>query len=53
MINILLVLAIVILVLWLLGRIFFKSLGCMIHIALIIAGILLVIWLLSFVFHLF
>ena len=53
MINFLLILAIVVFILWILGWIFFKSLGCMIHIALIIAGILFVIWLLSAVLHLF
>ena len=53
MINFLLILAIIIFVLWILGWIFFKSLGCMVHIALVIATILLVIWLLTSVLHVF
>ena len=51
--SILLVIGIVILVLWLLGFIFFRSLGWLIHIALIIGAILLVIWLLRNVLGLF
>ena len=51
--GILLIFAIIILVLWLLGFIFFKTLGALIHIALFIGVILLIIWLLSRVFKLF
>jgi hypothetical protein len=51
--SVLLIIGIIILVLWLLGFIFFKSLGCLIHIALIIGVILIIIWLLSSVFGLF
>jgi hypothetical protein len=51
--GILLIIAIIILVLWLLGFIFFKTLGALIHIALFIGVILLIIWLLSRVFKLF
>ena len=51
--SILLVIGVVILVLWLLGFIFFRSLGWLIHIALIIGAIILVIWLLRSVLGLF
>jgi hypothetical protein len=51
--SILLIIGIVILVLWLLGFIFFRSLGFIIHVALIIGAILLIIWLLQSVFKLF
>lgn len=51
--DILLTIGIIILVLWLLGFIFFKSLGWLIHIALIIGVIFLIIWLLRSVFRLF
>jgi hypothetical protein len=51
--GILLVIAIVILVLWFLGFIFFKSIGGIIHIALVVGIILLIIWLLRQVFKLF
>jgi len=45
--------AVALLVLWIIGRLFFKSLGCLIHIALIIAVILGIFWLLRVVFNLF
>jgi hypothetical protein len=51
--GVILAIAIVILVLWLLGFIFFKSIGGLIHIALVIGVILLIIWLLRQVFKLF
>jgi hypothetical protein len=51
--SILLIIGIIILVLWLLGFIFFRTLGWIIHIALIIGLILLIIWLLRSVFGLF
>jgi hypothetical protein len=51
--SILLIIGIIILVLWLLGFIFFKSIGGLIHIALVIGIILLIIWLLKQVFKLF
>jgi hypothetical protein len=51
--GILLVIAIIIIVLWLLGFIFFKSIGGIIHIALVVGIILLIIWLLKAVFKLF
>ncbi len=51
--SVLLIIGIIVLVLWLLGFIFFKSLGCLIHIALIVGVILIIIWLLSAVFRLF
>ena len=51
--GILLTIGILILVLWLLGFIFFKSIGGLIHIALIVSVILLIIWLLRAVFKLF
>lgn len=49
----LLTIGIIILVLWLLGFIFFKSLGALIHLALVIGVILLIIWLLRAIFRLF
>jgi hypothetical protein len=51
--SVLLIIGIIILVLWLLGVIFFRSLGFIIHIALIIGAIFLVIWLLRDVLGLF
>jgi len=51
--GIILVIGIIILILWLLGFIFFKSLGALIHIALIVGIILVIIWLLRAVFKLF
>jgi len=51
--SILLIIGIIIFVLWLLGVIFFKSIGAIIHIALIVAVILIIIWLLRAVFKLF
>ena len=51
--SILLIIGIVILVLWLLGFIFFRSLGFLIHIALIVGAIILIVWLLRDVLHLF
>ena len=51
--NILLIIGIVIFVLWLLGFIFFRTLGWLIHIALIIAVILIIIWLLRSLFGFF
>jgi len=51
--HILLIIGIIILVLWLLGFIFFRSLGWIINIALIIGAILIVIWLLRVVLRLF
>lgn len=51
--HILLIIGIIILVLWLLGFIFFKSLGWIINIALVIGAILIVIWLLRVVLRLF
>ena len=49
----LLFIAIALLALWVIGRLFFKSLGCIIHIALILAVLLVIFWLLRSVFHLF
>ena len=49
----LLLIGLIILVLWLLGFVFFKSLGGLTHIALIIGIILLIIWLLRSVLGLF
>ncbi|MCX6002881.1 MAG: lmo0937 family membrane protein [Chloroflexi bacterium] len=49
----LLIIGIIIFILWLLGFIFFKSIGALIHIALVIAVILIIIWLLKQVFKLF
>lgn len=51
--NVLIIIGIILLVLWLLGFIFFRTLGWLIHIALIIAVILIIIWLLRSVFGLF
>jgi hypothetical protein len=51
--SILLIIGIIILVLWLLGLIFFKSIGGIIHIALFIGIVLIIIWLLRAVLHLF
>ena len=45
--GILLIIGIILLVLWLLGFIFFKSIGALIHIALVVAVILIIIWLLK------
>ncbi|GEM_PF-376854 len=50
--SILLTIGIVILVIWLIFVIFFRSLGCLIHIALAVGLVLLILWLLSNVFHL-
>ena len=51
--DILLIIGIIILVLWLLGFLFFKTIGAIIHIALVIGLILIIIWLLKAVFKLF
>lgn len=51
--SILLIIGIIILVLWLLGFIFFRTLGWLIHIALIVGLILIIIWLLRNVLGLF
>jgi hypothetical protein len=51
--SILLIIGIIIIVLWFLGFIFFKTIGAIIHIALVIGLILLIIWLLRAVFKLF
>ena len=51
--SILLIIGIVVLVLWLLGFIFFRVLGWLVHLALIVAAIILVIWLLRDVLRLF
>ena len=51
--SILLTIGIIILVLWLLGFVFFRSLGFLIHIALIVGVILLILWLLRSVLGLF
>jgi hypothetical protein len=51
--SILLIIGIIILVLWLLGFIFFKSIGAVIHVALLVGIILIVIWLLRAVFKVF
>ncbi|APV44507.1 hypothetical protein Dform_01174 [Dehalogenimonas formicexedens] len=45
-----LLIAIGLLVIWIIARLFFKSLGCLIHLALIAAVVLAVIWLLKTVF---
>jgi hypothetical protein len=50
---ILLIIGIIIVVLWLLGWLFFKSIGAIIHIALVVGVILLIIWLLRTVFKVF
>jgi len=49
----LILIAIALVVLWIIGRLFFKTLGCIIHIALIAAVILAIYWLLHTVFNLF
>jgi hypothetical protein len=49
----LLLIGIIVLVLWLLGFIFFRTLGWLLHIALIVAVILLILWLLRSVLGLF
>jgi hypothetical protein len=51
--SLLLTIGIIILVLWLLGFIFFRSLGWLLHIALIIGVIILILWLLRSVLGLF
>jgi hypothetical protein len=51
--SLLLIIGIVILILWLLGFIFFKSIGAIVHIALFIGVILIIIWLLRAVFKVF
>ena len=51
--SLLLIIGIIILVLWLLGFIFFKSIGGIIHIALVIGLILVIFWLLRAVFKVF
>ncbi len=45
--NILLIIAIILLVLWLLGFIVIPGLGWLVHIALIVGVVLLIIWLLK------
>lgn len=49
----LLLIGIIVLVLWLLGFIFFRTLGWLLHLALIVAVILLILWLLRSVLGLF
>ena len=51
--SILIIIGIILLVLWLLGFLFFRTLGWLLHIALIIAAILIIIWLLRSVLGLF
>jgi hypothetical protein len=51
--SILLIIGIIVLVLWLLGFIFFRSIGAIIHLALLVGIILIVIWLLRAVFKVF
>jgi hypothetical protein len=51
--EILLIIGIIILVLWLLGFLFFRGLGWLLHIALIVAVILVIVWLLRSVLGLF
>lgn len=51
--NLLITIAIILFVLWLLGFVFFRTLGWLLNIALIIAGILIIIWLLRNVLGLF
>ena len=51
--NVIIIIAIILFVLWLLGFIFFRALGWLIHIALIIAVILIIYWLLHSVLGLF
>lgn len=45
--------AVALLVLWVIVRLFFKSVGCIIHVALILGVVLVVFWLLREVFNLF
>lgn len=49
----LLFIAIGLLVLWVIAKLFFKSLGCIIHVALILAVLFAILWLLRAVFNLF
>jgi hypothetical protein len=42
-----LIIGIILFILWVLGMVFFKSLGAIIHIALVVAVILVIIWLLQ------
>ena len=51
--EILLFIAIGLLVLWVIGKVFFKSLGCLIQVALILAVLFAILWLLRAVFNLF
>jgi hypothetical protein len=51
--NILLIIAIILLVLWLLGFLIIPGLGFVIHVLLILAIIVFIIWLLRRVFKLF
>jgi hypothetical protein len=51
--NILLIIAIILLVLWLLGFLIIPGLGFIIHVLLILAIIVFIIWLLRRVFKLF
>ncbi len=51
--SIILIIGAILFVLWLLGFIFFRTLGWFIHIALIIAVILIIWWLLTSVLGLF
>ena len=49
----LLFVAIALVVLWLLGLVFFKAIGFLIHVVLVLALILLIIWLLRAILHVF
>ena len=51
--SILLIIGIIILVLWLLGFIFFKSIGAVIHLALIAGAVIVIVWLLRAVLKVF
>jgi hypothetical protein len=51
--SIIIIIGIALLVLWLLGFLFFRTLGWLLHIALIIAAILIIIWVLRNVLGLF
>jgi len=51
--SILIIIGVILLVLWLLGFLFFRTLGWLLHIALIIAAILIIIWFLRSVLGLF
>ena len=51
--NVIIIIGIVLLVLWLMGFIFFRALGWLLHIALIIALIFIIYWLLHNVLGLF